>query len=168
MVSPCTKNSEVIMIRTVCNISGWITIRHLKVSTIVSHSNLAFRLIWCWIAHTIFSKLWPGHPGIIQIHTISAMWYPFRPMSYSYIYIICSNIFLQNVSGTMSEKCYIFPWHQPGFYSLSRKTYYRQIPWSLEATELDVIMIVSLWKLTGIPSAVLPKCLPNYIAIGKV
>ena len=33
-----------------------------------------------------------------------------------------------------------------GLYSLSGKTSYRQISWSLEATSLDVAMVVSLWN----------------------
>ena len=36
-----------------------------------------------------------------------------------------------------------------GLYSLSSKTSYRQISWSLGAARLDVIMIVSPWNLTG-------------------
>ena len=57
--------------------------------------------------------------------------------------------------------------HQ-GLYSLSSKTSYRQISWSLEAARLGVIMIVSLWNLTGISAALLPRCLLNFRAIGKV
>ena len=56
----------------------------------------------------------------------------------------------------------------PGLYSLSGKTSYRQISWSLEATRLDVIMVVWLWNLTGTSAAALPKCLLNFRAIGKV
>ena len=55
-----------------------------------------------------------------------------------------------------------------GLYSLSGKTSYRQISWSLEAARLGVIMIVSLWNLTGISAALLPRCLLNFRAIGKV
>ena len=55
-----------------------------------------------------------------------------------------------------------------GIYSLSGKTSYRQIPWSLEAARLGVIMIVSLWNLTGISAALLPRCLLNFKAFGKV
>ena len=55
-----------------------------------------------------------------------------------------------------------------GLYSLSGKTSYRQISRSLEAARLGVIMIVSFWNLTGIPAALLPRCLSNYRAIGKV
>ena len=55
-----------------------------------------------------------------------------------------------------------------GLYSLSGKTSYRQISWSLETARLDVIMIVSLWNLAGVSAALLPRCLPNFRAIGKV
>ena len=55
-----------------------------------------------------------------------------------------------------------------GLYSLSGKTSYRQISWSLEAARLSVIMIVSHWNLTGISAALLPRCLSNFRAIEKV
>ena len=55
-----------------------------------------------------------------------------------------------------------------GLYSLSGKTSYRQISWSLEAARLGVAMVVSLWNLTGTSAAVLPRYLPNFRAIGKV
>ena len=55
-----------------------------------------------------------------------------------------------------------------GLYSLSGRTSYRTISWSLEAARLGVIMIVSLWNLTGISAALLPRrCLSNLTAIGK-
>ena len=59
-------------------------------------------------------------------------------------------------------------WGSLGLYSLSDKASYRQISWSLEAARLDVIMIVSLWNLTGILAALLPTCLSNFRAIRKV
>ena len=52
--------------------------------------------------------------------------------------------------------------------SLSGKTSNRQISWSFEAARLDIIMILSLWHLPGILRALLPRCLSNLIAIGKV
>ena len=55
-----------------------------------------------------------------------------------------------------------------GLYSLSGKTSYRQISWSLEAGRLGVIMIVSRWNLTCISAALLPRCLLNFRAIAKV
>ena len=54
-----------------------------------------------------------------------------------------------------------------GLYSLSGKTSYRQISWSLEATRLNVIIVVSLWNLTGTSAAALPMCLLNFREIGK-
>ena len=53
-------------------------------------------------------------------------------------------------------------------YPQSDKTYCRQISWSVEAARLDVIMIISLWNLTGFSAALLPRCLSNFGAIGKV
>ena len=55
-----------------------------------------------------------------------------------------------------------------GLCSLSCKTSYRQISWSLEAARMDVTMIVSLWNLTGISASLLSMCLSNFIAIGQV
>ena len=55
-----------------------------------------------------------------------------------------------------------------GLYSLSGKTSYRQISRSLEVARLGVTIIVSLWNLTGIAAALLPRCLSNFRAIGKV
>ena len=43
---------------------------------------------------------------------------------------------------------------------LSGKTSYRQMSWSLEATRLDVIMIVSLWDFTCISAA---RCLSIHL-----
>ena len=56
----------------------------------------------------------------------------------------------------------------PGLYSLSAKTYYRQISWSLEAARFDVLIIVLLWNLTEISAAMLPRGLSNFKEIGKV
>ena len=53
-------------------------------------------------------------------------------------------------------------------FTLFTKTSYRHISWSLEATRLHVIMIVSLWNLTGISATLLPRCLSYFRAIGKV
>ena len=53
-------------------------------------------------------------------------------------------------------------------YSLSGKTSYPQISWSLEAVRLDVMMITSLLILTGIMAALLQRCQLNFRAIEKV
>ena len=43
----------------------------------------------------------------------------------------------------------------------------RRLVTSLEDGRLDVIMILSLWNLTGISAALLLRCLSNVTAIGK-
>ena len=68
----------------------------------------------------------------------------------------------------MLAKLIIFGCIQLGLYSLSGKTTYCQISRSLEAAWLGVIMIVSLWNLTGISAAMLPRCLSSFRAIGKI
>ena len=50
----------------------------------------------------------------------------------------------------------------------TNRTSYRKFSWRLEATRLDVLMIVSLRDLTGISAALLPRCLSNFRGIGKV
>ena len=55
-----------------------------------------------------------------------------------------------------------------GFYSLSRRTAYCKISWSLEAARLVAIMTISLRNLTGISAAMLPMCLSNFRAIEKI
>ena len=58
--------------------------------------------------------------------------------------------------------------HLLGLYSLSGKWSYRQILWNLKAMRFNVIMIVSLWNLTGILATLLSWCLSNFRVIGKV
>ena len=55
---------------------------------------------------------------------------------------------IQSNDGLISWRIYV----SLGLYSLSGKTSYRKISWSLEAARLDVAMVVS----------------PNFRAIGKV
>ena len=45
-------------------------------------------------------------------------------------------------------------WSTLGLYSLSGKTSYRHISWSLEAARFDVIIIVSLWNLGSVAADV--------------
>ena len=61
------------------------------------------------------------------------------------------------------------PWIIPlqGFCSLSGWASYRKISWRLEAARLGIIIIVSLWNLTGISAVLLPRCLSNFKAIGQ-
>ena len=44
-----------------------------------------------------------------------------------------------------------------GFYSLSGKTSFHQISWSLEAAWLGIIIIAPRWNLTGSSAALLPR-----------
>ena len=69
---------------------------------------------------------------------------------------------------TNAAETYQVPPGCQGLYSLSGKTSYRQISRSLEAARLCIINIVSLLNLTGISAALLPRCLSNLRAIGKV
>ena len=49
--------------------------------------------------------------------------------------------------------------------SISEKTSYRKISWSLEAARFVFRIVRSLWNLTGTSAAVLPMCLSNFKAI---
>ena len=47
--------------------------------------------------------------------------------------------------------------------------FYRRNSWNLEAANLDVLIIASLWNLTGISQAALPpSCFSNFRVIRKV
>ena len=52
-----------------------------------------------------------------------------------------------------------------GLYSLSGKTSYRKIWWSLEAARFGFKLFQSLWNLAGTSAAMLPRCLSNFRAI---
>ena len=52
-----------------------------------------------------------------------------------------------------------------GLYSLSGKTSYRKISWSLEAARFGFKLFQSLWNLAGTSAALLPMCLSNFRAI---
>ena len=51
---------------------------------------------------------------------------------------------------------------QLGLYSLSGKTSYRKISWSLEAARFEFRLFQSLWNLTGTSAAALPRWLSNF------
>ena len=55
--------------------------------------------------------------------------------------------------------------HPQGLYSLSGKTSYRKISWSLEAARFGFKLFQSLWNLAGTSAAMLPRCLSNFRAI---
>ena len=60
---------------------------------------------------------------------------------------------------------YCFPVLIKGLYSLSGKTSYHKISWSLEAARLGFKLFQSLWNLAGTSAALLPMCLSNFRAI---
>ena len=53
----------------------------------------------------------------------------------------------------------------PGPVSISEKTSYHKISWSLEAARLVFRIVRSLWNLTGTSAALLPMCLSIFKAI---
>ena len=52
-----------------------------------------------------------------------------------------------------------------GLYSLSCRTSYRKISWSLEAARFGFKLFQLLWNLTGTSAAALPRCLSNFRVI---
>ena len=88
-----------------------------------------------------------------------------------YFIIICRSIYpipfphqstgLLIKVGAKTETCKLL---YLGLYSLNGKTSYHQVSWSLEARRFCVIIIVSLWNLTGISAPLLPKCISNFRA----
>ena len=62
-------------------------------------------------------------------------------------------------NGMTQHLCY------QGLYSLSGKTSYRKISWSLEAARFGFKLFQSLWNLAGTSAALLPRCLSNFRAI---
>ena len=50
-------------------------------------------------------------------------------------------------------------------FSLSGKTSYRKISWSIEAARLGFKLFQSLWNLAGTSAALLPRCQSNFRAI---
>ena len=72
------------------------------------------------------------------------------------IYLYVSDCFTDNgTSAPLSQ----------GLYSLSGKTSYRKISWSLEAARFGFKLFQSLWNLAGTSAALLPRCLSNFRAI---
>ena len=55
-----------------------------------------------------------------------------------------------------------------GLFSLSGKTSHHHISWGFEAARLNIIIVVSLWNLTGISAALLSRCLSNLRSIGNI
>ena len=137
------------------------------------YSSLICRNSQCW-------WLWSMHPAVIFLkhnknyktlwNNIN-FWYKMNRLK---IYIDKIKMMLVGESPNQVTECRWFLLSNDdthlelGLYSLSDKTSYRQISRSLEAARLGVIMIVSLWNLTGISAAVLPRCLSNFRAMVQV
>ena len=79
------------------------------------------------------------------------------------------NILLDSIRWPSALWCYWESWSvfSLGPVSISNKTSYCKISWSLEAARLVVYIITSLWHLTGTSAALLPMCLSNFRAIGR-
>ena len=75
---------------------------------------------------------------------------------------------LTKLNTTLKEQLLFMTLKTLGLNSLSSKTTYCQLSWSLEATRLNVIIIILLWNLTGISTALLLMWLSNFRAILKV
>ena len=65
----------------------------------------------------------------------------------------------------MQEQSRIIWRRRLGLYSLSGKTSYRKISWSLEAARFGSKLFQSLWNLAGTSAALLSMCLSNFWAI---
>ena len=76
---------------------------------------------------------------------------------------VCGNIREEHGTGI-----FVGWWYSPlilGLYSLSGKTSYRKISWSLEAARFGFKLFQSLWNLAGTSAALLPRYLSNFRAM---
>ena len=77
----------------------------------------------------------------------------------SYIsWVVCMRRLHHNIFSVTWYRSY-------GLYSLSCKTSYRKISWSLEAARFGFKLFQMLWYLAGTSAALLPRCLSNFRAI---
>ena len=109
--------------------------------------------LWCYLT-------------MCMLLSATSTYFKWEVMLYCVYCPILNKVFLLLLLLEFDPNCWIVL-EIPGLYSLSGKTSYRQVSWSLEATRLDVMIIVSPWNLTGISAALLPMCLSNFRAIGK-
>ena len=73
------------------------------------------------------------------------------------------DIIVKNLAPSFRTRYNVF--ETLGLYSLSGKTSYRKISWSLEAKRFGLKLFQSLWNLAGTSAALLPRCLSNFRAI---
>ena len=118
-------------------------------------------LVWCGFAdesrvslyHSDFLFLgWCNNPLAFRHHEGTIGHSHYICMGWLWIY--------QQLSDKTSEDGYSL-----GLYSLSGKTSYRKISWSLEAARFRFRLFQSLWNLTGTSAAALPRCLSNFRAL---
>ena len=74
----------------------------------------------------------------------------------------CDRLVMIGTSPKVYIGCQMTP---QGLYSLSGKTSYRKISWSLEAARFGFELFQSLWNLAGTSEALLPRCLSNFRVI---
>ena len=75
-------------------------------------------------------------------------------------------LFIQDIYGFLNVIIWLPLWMRfLGLYSLSGKTSYRKISWSLEAARFGFKLFQSFWNLAGTSAALLPRCLSNFRAI---
>ena len=159
-------------IKTVSGTDGWgisceIFLRWMLLDHMADKSTLVQAMAWCRQATSRYpSQCWPS----------LLLPYGITRLQWAAMAVKILTIQMLNIPGPLFTK-----WTPMSsvlkrainlislsLYSLSGKTSYRQISWSLEAARLDVAMVVSLWNLTGTSAAALPRYLPNFRAIGKV
>ena len=99
---------------------------------------------------------------ILIIFLRPLIWFCYLSKEVEKIYVIWINM------SNLVETNYGNKQYNQGICSLCAKTSYRQISCSFGAARSDVIMIVTLWNLTGISTALLPRYLSKFRAIGKV
>ena len=109
-----------------------------------------------------FAKWWPFFLGLNVLYQMFTTHSKYRiPQQIYQCFPLCCLISL------LSRPISPMPMKKLGFYSLSGKTCCCQTSLTLEAARFDVIMILSLWYLTGFSVALLPRCLSHIRAIGK-
>ena len=91
---------------------------------------------------------------------------------YAFWYVQHKHLTRPILSKTQPTSCITAPFRpyrdickDMGLYSLSGKTSYRKISWSLEAARFGFQLFQSLWNLAGTSAALLSRCLSNFRAI---
>ena len=107
-----------------------------------------------WFIHVVFSSFWNAIAVYASINDFFIL-AQFKKDCFSSPFVLAYN------SARLSTRTHIvrmarLSWIQ-GLYSLSGKTSFLQISWNLATTSLGVVLIVSLWNMTDILAALLPR-----------